>query len=56
LPNFYILISVFFFNTGLCEMSCLLHPPATVHIMHASLVYAHYFGELLWDAIFGSNF
>jgi hypothetical protein len=43
-------------NTHLCETARLLHPPSTAHTVLASLACARCFGELLWDAAFGSNF
>ena len=43
-------------NTHLCETARLLHPPSTAHTMLASSACARCFGELLWDAAFGSNF
>jgi len=42
-------------NTHLCETARLLHPPSTAHTVLASLACAHCFGELLWDAAFGSR-
>ena len=43
-------------NTHLCETARLRHPPSTAHTVLTSLACARCFGELLWDAAFGSNF
>ena len=43
-------------NMHLCETARLLHPPSTAHTVIASLACTRCFGELLWDAAFGSNF
>ena len=53
--SFCIIVFVFYL-IHLCETFRLLYPPFTAQIVLASLACIHWFGELLWDAAFGSNF